>query len=219
MRGNARRTENVLFAGIDEAGRGPLAGPVTAACVVLPPGFADPRITDSKVVRPALRAELAKVIIDAALAYHIVSVGPRRIEKLNILQATILAMRLCAFRVSRLLADQDLFFLVDGNRSIGNDLPHQTIIKGDAKEPAISAASILAKVTRDRIMERVDLHYPGYGFAAHKGYGAPAHLAHIAELGPCRIHRTTFAGVKEHIVKEHLKENLRQPALQLEVLS
>ncbi len=191
------RGTKLVFAGLDEAGRGPLAGPVTAACVALPRGFRDKRITDSKVVPAPLREELAAEIIKKALAYHIVSVGPRRIEHLNILGATILAMRLAALRVQRLLPDQELFFLVDGNRSIGDDFPHRTIIKGDASEISISAASILAKVTRDRLMHRIDLHYPGYGFASHKGYAAPEHLHNLQERGPCRIHRTTFSPVKE----------------------
>jgi ribonuclease HII len=197
MRLRTKSGTNLIIAGIDEAGRGPLAGPVTAACVVLPRGFRDKRITDSKSVPPALREELAEKITHKALAFHIVSVGPRRIESLNILGATILAMRLAARRVRMLLSDQELYFLVDGNRSIGEDFPHETIIKGDETEISISAASILAKVARDRLMHRIHQRYPAYGFASHKGYGAPDHLRSLAEHGPCKIHRTTFAPVRD----------------------
>lgn len=209
MRGRARSSTKVIFAGIDEAGRGPLAGPVTAACVVLPPRFKDERITDSKQLTAELREELAALISSRALAYHVVSVGPRRIEQLNILGATILAMRLAAFRVRQLMEARELFFLVDGNRSIGDDLPHQTIIKGDASEFVISAASILAKVTRDRLMQRIDSRYPGYGFASHKGYAAPDHLRGLADLGPCRVHRTTFGPVRDILFP---------PPVQLEII-
>jgi len=197
-RAKARRR---YLAGIDEAGRGPLAGPVTAACVCLPANFKSDEITDSKKLLPKKRAELFDVVCKSALAWSVVSVGPRRIESLNILQATKLAMRLCAERVrvqiKRLDGRAEPHFLVDGNAALETTLSHETIIKGDATVLAISAASIIAKVTRDRLMERLETRYPGYGFDVHKGYGTKFHCEKIRELGPSRVHRSTFSGVSD----------------------
>ena len=190
-----------FLCGIDEAGRGPLAGPVTAACVCLPHDFDGAQIHDSKELSEREREELFPLITASALAFSVVSIGPRRIELFNILACTKLAMRLAAQRVAYQLSDKCIgarpFFLVDGNASLGTSLEHETIVKGDSKIVSIGAASILAKVSRDRMMELFEKKYPGYGLAKHKGYGTPAHRESIRVLGPSRIHRRTFAGVRE----------------------
>lgn len=192
-----------IIAGIDEAGRGPLAGPVTAACVVLPEGYQHPTITDSKKLSAAKRDKLFPEICEAAVAFSVISVGPRRIEQLNILQATKLAMALAALRVHAQLCRQGwgektLHLLIDGNQPIATHFSQETIIKGDSKELCIGAASILAKVTRDRLMERLHEHHPQYGFLEHKGYPTSFHVEQIKEFGPSKVHRRTFAGVREH---------------------
>lgn len=175
--------------GVDEAGRGPLAGPVVAAAAVFHDDFVDDRIRDSKALSEQQREKLFDYIQENALAWSIVAVGPRRIERLNILQATKLAMKLA---VERIEAD---LVLVDGNQPIISRLPQRTVVGGDRLHVQISAASILAKVWRDRLMKKLATRYPGYGFEKHSGYPTPAHKAAIIELGPCRIHRATFAGV------------------------
>jgi ribonuclease HII len=175
--------------GVDEAGRGPLAGPVVAAAVVLDENFSDSRIRDSKALSTQQREKLFDYIKECALSWSIIAVGPRRIDQLNILQATKLAMRLAVERV-----DADLV-LVDGNQPIICSTPQRTVIGGDRLHVQISAASILAKVWRDRLMEDLAVRYPGYGFEKHSGYPTAAHKAAIKVLGPCRIHRRTFAGV------------------------
>ena len=175
--------------GVDEAGRGPLAGPVVAAAVVLNQDFSDPRIRDSKKLSKQQRESLFDYIKASALSWSIVAVGARRIDSLNILQATKLAMRLA---VERVQAD---LVLIDGNQPIVCTIPQKTVVGGDRLHVQISAASILAKVWRDRLMESLSLRYPGYGFEKHAGYPTVAHKAAIERLGPCRIHRRTFAGV------------------------
>lgn len=191
----------LYLCGIDEAGRGPLAGPVTAAAVCLPTGFDADEMRDSKQLSAAERDRLFDVICKNALAYAVVSVGPRRIEAWNILEATKEAMRLAAARLTAQLLSRRkrarCYFLVDGNARLGTAPAHETIIKGDGRIRAIGAASILAKVTRDRLMERLEQRYPGFGFEQHKGYGTAMHRESIATLGPCRVHRRTFAGVRE----------------------
>lgn len=206
-------------AGIDEAGRGPLAGPVTAACVVFPEGYTHPRITDSKKLSAKVRDTLFGEIVHDALAYAVVSVGPRRIEKLNILQATHLAMRLCADRVHEDLRRRvpsgkpvRLHLQIDGNSPIETKFSQETIVKGDSKVLSIGAASILAKVSRDRLMELLDAKYPDYGFRVHKGYPTAAHLAAVARFGPCVAHRRTFAGVAEHCTQLSFAAFSRSPA-------
>jgi ribonuclease HII len=193
----------VFVAGIDEAGRGPLAGPVTAACVVLPDGFDAKNLTDSKKLSPAMREKLFPQIQEAADAYSIVSVGSRRIDALNIREATRLAMRLAAQKVYQKLlskyGDTDLVLLIDGNMNIGSEFIEEPIVKGDSKIKAIAAASILAKVARDRLMLRLDEKYADYGFKVHKGYPTVVHKERVRLLGPSRVHRLTFRGVKEHI--------------------
>lgn len=175
--------------GVDEAGRGPLAGPVVAAAVVFNDTFCDSRIKDSKALSAKQREKLFDYIKESALSWAIIAVGPRRIDQLNILQATKLAMKLAVERVSADLV------LVDGNQPILTSLPQQTVIGGDRIHVQISAASILAKVWRDRLMKMLAVRYPGYGLEKHSGYPTTAHRAALAQLGPSRIHRMTFQGV------------------------
>jgi ribonuclease HII len=202
---NATVVNPLFVAGIDEAGRGPLAGPVTAACVCLPHDYSNPEISDSKKLSAEKREKLYEEIVRAALAFSAVSVGPRRIEHLNILRATKLSMQLAAARVAAQLRRgrrrrAKVYYLVDGNAPLATSLAHETIIKGDEKIQAIGAASIIAKVTRDRLMRLLDGVYPGYGFSEHKGYGTELHRSRIASLGPSRIHRRSFAGVREFVL-------------------
>lgn len=189
-------------AGIDEAGRGPLAGPVTAACVCLPTGYKNPRIADSKKLKEKDREELEPEILSIAAASAVVSVGHQRIDRHNIRQATRMAMKLASERVYQQLSTKyglgKIVFLIDGNTPIETPHPQETIVKGDDRILAISAASILAKVARDRIMGVLAEKYRGYGFEKHKGYPTPTHRSQIAELGPSRVHRRTFGGVREH---------------------
>ncbi len=182
------RLASGMIAGVDEAGRGPLAGPVTAAAVVLPEDAVIDGLNDSKKLSEKRREELFDVIRDKALAYAVYSVDEKRIDEINILQATFEAMR---GAVGALDVIPDLV-LVDGNRSPGLELPCETVVKGDSKSMSIAAASILAKVTRDRYMRRIAEIYPGYGFEKHKGYGTKAHYEAIERLGICDIHRRTF---------------------------
>jgi ribonuclease HII len=189
----------MLICGVDEAGRGPLAGPVVAAAAVFEEGFENPLIQDSKKLSAKKRDSLFDVITSQATSWAIIAVGPRRIEDLNILQATRLAMKLAVERVSADLV------LIDGNQAIDIALPQRTVIGGDRLHVEISAASILAKVWRDRLMETLGEKYPGYGLEKHAGYPTPSHKQAIAELGPSRIHRKTFAGVCEHV---HIKRSL-----------
>ena len=177
-----------LICGIDEAGRGPLAGPVCAAACVLPAGLEIPGLNDSKKLSEKRREELYAQITAQALAWAVCLVDEKTIDEINILQATLRAMR---GAVSRLSLTPELC-LVDGNRDPDLGLPTQTVVKGDASCACVAAASILAKVTRDRLMREYDVLYPGYGFAVHKGYGTKAHYAALDELGLCPIHRRSF---------------------------
>lgn len=174
--------------GIDEAGRGPLAGPVCAAAVILPFGCTIEGLNDSKKLTEKKREQLFDTIQEQALAYAIALVDHETIDRINILEATYLAMQQA---VEGLYPAAD-YALVDGNRSKGLTIPHQCVVGGDAKSPSIAAASILAKVTRDRLMLEQDALYPAYGFAKHKGYGTKAHYQAILEHGPSPIHRMTF---------------------------
>jgi len=183
------------IAGVDEAGRGCLAGPVVAAAVILAPGLVVPGVRDSKLLRPALRCRLAEVIREVATAWAVGVVEAVEIDTANILRATLRAM---TEAVKQLPRQPDLV-LVDGPTPPRLPMPVRAIVQGDRRVPVISAASILAKVTRDRIMEHWAIRYPEYGFAQHKGYGTAAHRAAIARYGPSPIHRRTFAGVREYI--------------------
>lgn len=182
-------------AGVDEAGRGPLAGPVVAAAVILPLGEDLSGVDDSKKLTASRREELLDLISARALSVGVGIADHQAIDSCNILQATLAAMKQAVLNLS-LRAD---YLLVDGISKIPLPTPQRTIKKGDSASISIAAASIVAKVTRDRMMEEYDFLYPGYGFARHKGYGCVEHLAAIASLGPCPIHRTTFRGVREHI--------------------
>jgi len=185
--------KSILIAGVDEAGRGPLAGPLAVAAVILDPARPIGGLNDSKKLSPAKREALYPQIVERALAYCIVLVEPDEIDRLNIFQATMTGMS----RAVAGLAPAAVEALVDGNK-LPRDLPchGRAIVGGDALEPAISAASILAKVARDRLMVAMDATHPGYGFAVHKGYPTPAHLASLQRLGPCPQHRCSFAPVR-----------------------
>ena len=178
-----------LICGVDEAGRGPLAGPVCAAAVILPVDLEIEGLNDSKKLSDARRRALYDVIVEQAVAYGIAMVDEKTIDEINILQATFLAMR----RAVEQLAVTPALALVDGNREPDfGEIPVHTIVKGDSLSANIAAASILAKVTRDRFMEEQDALYPEYGFAVHKGYGTRAHYDALRQYGPCPIHRRTF---------------------------
>lgn len=174
--------------GVDEAGRGPLAGPVCAAAVILPRGCVIDGLNDSKQLSEKRREALYDEIISRAERYGIAFASVEEIERLNILGATYLAMNRA---IEALGAGIDLA-LIDGNRSEGIAYPCRTVIKGDAKCASIAAASVLAKVTRDRYMLALADRYPGYGFEKHKGYGTKLHYAALRELGPCAEHRAKF---------------------------
>lgn len=189
MREYEEKYDNYSYiCGIDEAGRGPLAGPVVAGAVILPKGKRILYVNDSKKLSEKKRNELYDVIKEEALSYGIGIVSPERIDEINILQATYEAMRQA---VSQLNVLPDIL-LNDAVTIPGIDVRQIPIIKGDAKSLTIASASILAKVTRDRIMTEYDSLYPEYGFAKHKGYGTKAHIEAIKEYGACPIHRKTF---------------------------
>ena len=184
--------DGATLAGVDEAGRGPLAGPVVAAAVILEPGGRWDGLNDSKLVSAETRDALYARVLDEARAFAWAVVGPRAIDRLNIRRASLEAMRRA---VTRLRVTPSLV-LVDGDAAVpGLPLPQQTMVDGDARMISIAAASILAKVVRDRIMERLDRVWPAYGFARHKGYGTPEHLEALARLGPCALHRYSFTPV------------------------
>ena len=174
--------------GIDEAGRGPLAGPVCAAAVLLPEGLVIDGLNDSKKLSEKKRELLFPVIEENALAFGIGFADEKEIDEINILQATFLAMRR-AFNAMQRRCD---YVLVDGNRMPPMPVPGETVVKGDAKSPSIAAASILAKVSRDRVMLEYTKQYPEYQFEKHKGYGTKAHVEALHAFGPSPIHRRTF---------------------------
>ena len=174
--------------GVDEAGRGPLAGPVAAAAVILPPGLLIEGLNDSKKVAPKKRKEIYDIIMREAVSVGVALVSPREIDEINILQATLQAMRLA---VGKLSVKPD-YVLVDGNRLPVWPYKSECIIGGDAKSVSVAAASMIAKVTRDMMMEEYDKLYPEYGFAAHKGYGTAAHIEAISKHGLSPIHRASF---------------------------
>lgn len=185
-------TETGRIAGVDEAGRGPLAGPVVAAAVMLDPGRPVSGLADSKRLSARRRAALAVEVRARARAVAVAAVEADEIDRLNVLQATLAAMR----QAVAALAPAPRAVLVDGNRCPELEVPARAIVGGDALEPAIAAASIVAKVERDRIMTALDGVHPGYGFGAHKGYGTRAHLEALRRLGPCAAHRRSFAPVR-----------------------
>lgn len=184
-----------LIAGVDEVGRGPLAGPVVAAAVILDPKRPIEGLADSKALSEKRREELAVLIREQALAWALGRAENEEIDQINILQASLLAMR----RAVLALRPGPEFALVDGNRCPDLPCPADAIIKGDATVAVISAASILAKVSRDREMITMDQQYPGYGFASHKGYPTKAHLLALSTLGVTPIHRRSFGPVKKYV--------------------
>lgn len=188
-----------FIAGIDEAGRGPLAGPVVAACCILPKDAVILYLNDSKKVTALRREAMLPEIKEKAIAYGIGIVEEKRIDEINILQADYEAMRIALQQTSAMLrakglADAPGLLLNDAVTIPGVDIPQESIIKGDAKSVSIAAASILAKVTRDHLMEEYDAQYPEYGFARNKGYGTKEHIEALKRLGPCPIHRRSFIG-------------------------
>ena len=177
-----------LICGVDEAGRGPLAGPVCAAAVILPEHLQIPGLNDSKKLTDKKRRELFPIIQEKAIAYGIGLASESEIDEINILQATFLAMR----RALEQLTVRPEIALIDGNRETDFGLPVKTVVKGDSLSANIAAASVLAKVTRDNIMVEMARQYPEYGFEIHKGYGTKAHYEALRTYGPCSIHRKTF---------------------------
>lgn len=177
-----------VVCGVDEAGRGPLCGPVVAAACILPAGVVIPNLNDSKKLSPAARDRLFDLIKAEAVAYSVAEASVEEIDELNILEATLLAMR----RAVSGLSVEPSYLLVDGNVFREFDKPGRCVIGGDAVSPSIAAASILAKVTRDRMCDELDKLYPEYGIAKHKGYGTAAHINALKTFGPSPIHRKKF---------------------------
>ena len=191
---------SVWVAGVDEAGRGPLAGPVVAAAVILDPANPLEGLADSKLLKPAAREALAPLIRERAIAWGIGLASAGEIDAINILQATLLAMR----RAVIALPVRPQHLEIDGNRlpsleGLEGVRSAEAIVKGDSKVAAISAASILAKTVRDHVMEQLDTRYPAYGFAIHKGYPVPAHLAALDAHGPSPAHRLSFGPVRSRL--------------------
>ena len=189
----------VWICGVDEAGRGPLVGSVVAGAVVLDPNQPIIGLRDSKKLSPARREQLYAEIMQKARAWGIGQASPNEIDTLNILQATMLAMRRAIEALSERLGEWPSKALIDGNRCPILPIASEAIIKGDAKEPAISAASIIAKVTRDQQMQALHTQYPQYGFNQHMGYPTEAHMQALKQYGPCEEHRRTFSPVRDFI--------------------
>ena len=189
----------VWICGVDEAGRGPLVGSVVAGAVVLDPNQPIIGLRDSKKLSPARREQLYAEIMQKARAWGIGQASSSEIDTLNILQATMLAMRRAIEALSERLGEWPSKALIDGNRCPILPIASEAIIKGDAKEPAISAASIIAKVTRDQQMQALHTQYPQYGFNQHMGYSTEVHMQALKQYGPCEEHRRTFAPVRDLI--------------------
>jgi ribonuclease HII len=196
-----------LVCGVDEAGRGPLAGPVVAAAVILDPQRPIRGLRDSKQLTPDERDRLAIKIRQRAIAWAVAEANVEEIETINILQASLLAMR----RAVAALMPVPLYALIDGNQLPRLPMPARAIIGGDDLEPAISAASILAKTHRDALMTAFDGCYPGYGFAQHFGYATPQHFASLRALGPCDLHRRSFEPVRLTIAQMLGRQNESAP--------
>jgi len=189
-----------LLAGVDEVGRGPLAGDVVAAAVILDPAYRIDGLADSKKLSEKKRDYLYEVIREKALVYAVAAASVAEIDSINILHASLLAMS----RAVQQLTTQPEYVLVDGNRLPKWTYRAEAVVKGDGKVASIAAASILAKVTRDRALVELDTVYPGYGFAVHKGYPTPVHLAALEALGPTPIHRRSFGPVRTSIAQREL---------------
>lgn len=189
-----RSAGHTIVAGIDEAGRGPLAGPVCVAAVVLPEGYEHPVLNDSKQLTEAKRERLYEEITgNSGIRWHCEMVGVEEIDRINILQATWLGMRRCATALN----PQPTAVLIDGKPVRNFPVHHVALVKGDSLSYSIAAASIIAKVSRDRLMVRMAAQYPGYGFEIHKGYPTPGHQTALRKLGPCPEHRRSFAPVAQ----------------------
>jgi ribonuclease HII len=187
-----------LVCGVDEVGRGPLAGPVVVAACIMPPLLRIKGINDSKKLSEKKREELYKIIVKEAIAYNVVFVSEKEIDELNIYQATKKGM----LEAINGLKVKPQHVLIDAMPLGELELPHTSIIHGDALSASIAAASILAKVTRDHFMEKMDVKYPNYGFKRHKGYCTKAHVEALEKYGPCAIHRKTFAPVSKYFTKQ-----------------
>ena len=187
-----------LVCGVDEVGRGPLAGPVVVAACIMPPLLRIKGINDSKKLSEKKREELYKIIVKEAIAYNVVFVSEKEIDELNIYQATKKGM----LEAIKGLKVEPQHVLIDAMPLGELELPHTSIIHGDALSASIAAASILAKVTRDHFMEKMDVKYPNYGFKRHKGYCTKAHVEALEKYGPCAIHRKTFAPVSKYFTKQ-----------------
>ena len=185
----------LYIAGVDEAGRGPLAGPVVSSAVILPPHFDEEGVTDSKKLSPSKRERFFDRICEKAVSVGIGVADHNEVDRLNILQASLLSM----IRAVENLSVKPDHLLIDGIFTLSYPLKQQAIKKGDSLSISIAAASIIAKVTRDRMMAHLDTEYPQYGFAGHKGYPTKAHRDAIIRFGPCPIHRKSFSGVKEFV--------------------
>lgn len=190
---------NTIICGVDEVGRGALAGPVIAAAVMLPPNIRIPGVRDSKLLSPKERSRLASAIKSRALAWAIAAAGHRFIDRFNIANATFYAMRQAVLRLINKVGfsiDGDFVVLVDGGKIPGLAFPCEGIPRGDQQSLSIACASIVAKVYRDELMIKMDKHFPGYGLARHKGYGTPQHIQALRLLGASPIHRRSFEPVK-----------------------
>lgn len=181
------------LAGVDEVGRGCLAGPVFAAAVVLPAGLRIPKLDDSKKLLPAIREQVSERVLSKAIAWHIAMVSVEEVDRLNILWASMKAMRLA---VEGLSLTPDLL-LIDGNRPMEHPLPQRAFVEGDGRYASIAAASVIAKVARDRWMAQQEQVFPHFTFSRHKGYGTPQHLRELDRYGPTPLHRRTFAPVMQ----------------------
>ena len=188
----AAEAGRTIVAGVDEAGRGPLAGPVAVAAVILPQECHLPRLNDSKKLSAAVREALYDEIVNAAISYHVTLIDAETIDRMNILQATRMGM----YEAIDALSPTPDEVLIDAVELPKLTMPSNSIIKGDAKSASIAAASILAKVTRDHLMEQYDTEYPNYGFAKHKGYGTQEHIDAIRKYGVCPIHRKSFEPIR-----------------------
>ncbi len=191
-----------LVAGADEVGRGPLAGPVVAACVILPADCDFKQFHDSKVLSAPVREELAAELERIGAQIGVGVVSPAEIDRVNILQASLLAMKMAL----ESLPCQPDYLLVDGNFPVPVTLPQQTLIKGESRSASIAAASIVAKVRRDALMEQYHQRFPEYNFHKHKGYATAEHLKNIKRFGPCEIHRRSFKPVRDCFVKGHVQQ-------------
>lgn len=199
-----------LVAGVDEAGRGPLAGPVVAGCVILPDDCEYSRFKDSKVLSSSARDFLYEYLHECGARIGVSIVSQEEIDQLNILQASLVAMARAVAEVSEQNETGPDYLLVDGKFTAPVDLPQEALVKGESKSASIAAASIIAKVTRDRLMEEYHEQYPVYNFAKNKGYPTKDHRQAIERHGPCSIHRKTFKGVREFLGDEDICKQVQQ---------